>query len=56
MDHNTACMMPLEDIRCTLTLCPNREAREEAPAGTDHVSQVAEPGSSSSVACLPGSE
>ena len=21
--------MPLEDIRCTLTLCPNREAREE---------------------------
>src|ERR671912_2243694 len=29
-DHNTACRMPLEDIRCTLTLCPNREAREEA--------------------------
>ena len=22
--------MPLEDIRCTLALCPNREAREEA--------------------------
>src|SRR5215208_7383230 len=32
-DHNTACMMPLEDIRCTLALCPNREAREEAEAG-----------------------
>jgi hypothetical protein len=27
-------MMPLEDIRCTLALCPNREAREEAEAGT----------------------
>jgi hypothetical protein len=25
-------MMPLEDIRCTLALCPNREAREEAQA------------------------
>ena len=24
--------MPLEDIRCTLALCPNREAREEAEA------------------------
>jgi hypothetical protein len=33
-DHNTAYMMPLEDIRCTLALCPNREAREEAEAGT----------------------
>jgi hypothetical protein len=35
-------MMPLEDIRCTLALCPNREAREEAEAwavvATDRVS------------------
>jgi hypothetical protein len=26
-------MMPLEDIRCTLALCPNREAREKAKLG-----------------------
>jgi hypothetical protein len=25
-------MMPLEDIRCTLTLCPSGETREEAQA------------------------
>jgi hypothetical protein len=39
-------MMPLEDIRCTLALCRNREAREEAEAwavvATDRVSANAD--------------